>query len=109
MSDGQVAKGPDGQLLLSGVLDYLTGPALRRDGQALIQACTTGEALQIDCSAVVRSSSVGLSLLLAFTRDARACGRDVVITGTPRDMREIARVSGLQDVLTFADEEQGAV
>jgi len=109
MSEAHVATGADGCLMLSGVLDYVSGPSLRRAGQALIRAGGKAEPLQIDCSAVEHSSSVGLSLLLAFTRDARETGREVVITGMPRDMREIARVSGLQDVLSFADETQGAV
>ncbi|MHB0765164.1 STAS domain-containing protein [Stutzerimonas sp. NM35] len=113
MTEGRVERGADGVLRLSGVLDYLSGPALRREGQALIRAEKSG-LLRIECSAVEKSSSVGLSLLLAFSRDAMALGRDVAITGLPEDMREIAAVSGLLEVLslvdTFVDREmQGAV
>ena len=106
MSDGRVESGARGELRLDGVLDYRSGPALRRAGQALIGAAK-GEPLLIDCSAVEKSSSVGLSLLLAFTRDATALGRDVAIVGMPGDMLEIARVSGLLDVLSLADETRG--
>lgn len=108
MSDGRIEQGANGELRLSGVLDYQSGPALRRDGQALIQAMK-GERVLIDCSSVEKSSSVGLSLLLAFTRDAMAMGCDVAITAVPSDMREIARVSGLLDVLSLADEAMGVV
>lgn len=107
MSEGRVERGADGEILLSGVLDYQSGPALRRAGQALISA-GEGQPLLINCSAIEKSSSVGLSLLLSFTRDAMAVGRDVSIIGMPGDMREIARVSGLLDVLAIADETQGA-
>ena len=107
MSDGRVEMGAGGELLLSGVLDYQSGPALRRDGQALIRA-SNGERLLIDCSSVEKSSSVGLSLLLAFSRDAIGSGREVEIVGMPSDMCEIARVSGLLDVLSLTDEAREA-
>lgn len=107
MSEGRVERGVGGEILLSGVLDYQSGPALRRAGQALIGA-VEGQPLVINCSAIEKSSSVGLSLLLSFTRDAMALGREVSIVGLPGDMREIARVSGLLDVLSIADEKQGA-
>jgi len=107
MTEGRVERGADGALRLSGVLDYLSGPALRREGQALIRAEKNGPVL-IDCSAVEKSSSVGLSLLLAFTRDAMALGREVAITGLPEDMREIAAVSGLLEVLSLTDTLSGS-
>lgn len=106
MTEGRVERGADGVLRLFGVLDYQSGPALRRQGQALIRAEKSGP-LQIDCSAVEKSSSVGLSLLLAFTRDAMALGREVAITGLPDDMREIAAVSGLLEVLSTTDTSVG--
>lgn len=106
MSEGRVERGADGAVLLSGVLDYQSGPALRRAGQSLIRA-SEGNRLLIDCSAVERSSSVGLSLLLSFTRDALALSREVSIVGLPDEMRELARVSGLLDVLSIANEGQG--
>lgn len=102
MTEGRIEQGADGALRLSGVLDYNTGPDLRRQGQALIRRQKEG-ALLIDCSAVTKSSSVGLSLLLSFCRDAQALGREVEITGLPQDMREIASVSGLLEVLPLAE------
>ena len=62
MSESGVRLGAAGELYLSGVLDFRTGPALRKQGQALIKACTA-PALILDCSAVEKSSSVGLALL----------------------------------------------
>ncbi|MCQ2030258.1 STAS domain-containing protein [Stutzerimonas zhaodongensis] len=106
MSEGRVERGAGGEILLAGVLDYQSGPALRRAGQALVRS-GEGQRLVIDCSAVAKSSSVGLSLLLSFTRDAMAAGREVSIVGLPGDMREIARVSGLLNVLAIDDEVQG--
>lgn len=98
MTESAVQMSPDGELLLSGVLDYRSGPGLRKEGQALINA-STAASLIVDCSAVEKSSSVGLSLLLAFMRDAQAAGKAVSIRALPDYMREIAQVSGLTELL----------
>ena len=108
MSEAFVQSGAEGELRLSGVLDYQTGPALRRAGQELIGNGKAKRVL-IDCSGVEKSSSEVGALLVAVTSDAMGAGRDVLIVGMPEDMREIARVSGLLDVLALADETQGAV
>lgn len=108
MSDGRIERGTDGELRLIGVLDYQSGPSLRRQGQALIRQAK-GKRVRVDCASVAKSSSVGLSLLLAFMRDAREQGDKIVITNLPDDMREIARVSGLLDVLSLEYETEGVV
>lgn len=98
MNDGAIRQAANGELQLVGVLDYRTGPALREAGRQLIQASTQAS-LVLDCAAVQKSSSVGLSLLLAFMRDAKAAGKQLSIRGLPADMQEIAKVSGLLEVL----------
>ena len=86
-----------GVLQLSGALDYRNGPALREQGRALIASETT-DRLILDCSMVTQSSSVGLSLLLAFSRDALAAGKRCEVRGMPTGMREIAGVYDLDAV-----------
>ena len=98
MSEGAVTLAGESELRLSGVLDYQTGPRLRKEGQALIKS-SKASSLVIDCSAVKKSSSVGLSLLLCFMRDAQAAGKAVSIRAMPEDMREIAQVSELTELL----------
>jgi phospholipid transport system transporter-binding protein len=98
MSEAAVQMDDAGELRLSGVLDYRTGPHLREQGQALIKA-SKAAAVVVDCSAVEKSSSVGLSLLLCFMRDAQAAGKALSIRGMPEDMREIAQVSELTELL----------
>ncbi|MFJ7795824.1 lipid asymmetry maintenance protein MlaB [Pseudomonas sp. NPDC096950] len=98
MSESAVRMSETGELLLSGVLDYRTGPDLRKQGQALIKS-SDATAVVVDCSAVVKSSSVGLSLLLCFMRDAQAAGKALSIRAMPEDMREIAQVSELTELL----------
>lgn len=101
MSDAAIRMGAAGELLLSGVLDYRTGPALREAGQRLIESSSAVE-LVLDCAAVAKSSSVGLSLLLGYLRDARKAGKRLSVCGLPQDMREIAKVSGLHELLDLA-------
>lgn len=98
MSDGSIRQAANGELQLVGVLDYRTGPALREAGRQLIRSSTQAS-LVLDCALVEKSSSVGLSLLLAFLRDAKAAGKPLSIRQLPADMREIAKVSGLLEVL----------
>lgn len=98
MSVSAIRMNEAGELLLSGMLDYRTGPGLRKQGQALIKS-SKAATLVVDCSAVLKSSSVGLSLLLCFMRDAEAAGKAWSIRGMPEDMREIAQVSELTELL----------
>ncbi|VVO48360.1 MULTISPECIES: lipid asymmetry maintenance protein MlaB [Pseudomonas] len=98
MSETAVRMDETGELRLSGVLDYRTGPGLRKQGQALIKASKAASVV-VDCSAVEKSSSVGLSLLLCFMRDAQAAGKALSIRAMPEDMREIAQVSELTELL----------
>ena len=98
MSAASISLAPSGELLLAGVLDYRSGPALREAGGKLI-ATHAAAALSLNCAAVEKSSSVGLSLLLAFMRDAQTAGKSLVVRELPTDMREIAQVCGLTEVL----------
>ena len=107
MNDGRI-EGAAGELRMFGVLDYRSAPALRRAGQALIRDGQSAE-LRIDCAGIEKSSSVGLSLLLCFARDAKKLGRDVSVINLPQDMHQIARVSGLLDVLPLANDMSGNV
>ncbi|RMQ43636.1 Sulfate transporter/antisigma-factor antagonist STAS [Pseudomonas cichorii] len=100
MSESAVRFGSPGQLQLTGVLDYRSGPQLRKQGAALIKSSDAPN-LVLDCSGVVKSSSVGLALLLAFMRDARDAGKSLSVQSLPEDMREIAQVSGLTELLNI--------
>jgi len=101
VSRASIAETAPGVFQLAGVLDYLSGPALREQGGRLIGA-SQASACVIDCADVEKSSSVGLALLLAFMRDAEAAGKRLQVRGLPQDMREIASVSGLLEVLPLA-------
>jgi phospholipid transport system transporter-binding protein len=91
----------DGVLRIQGVLDYRSGPLLRKQGQELIRS-SKADNLEVNCAAVEKSSSVGLALLLAFMRDAEQGGKTVKLTHLPLDMQKIAEVCGLTEILNIA-------
>ncbi|MEE4103456.1 STAS domain-containing protein [Pseudomonas viridiflava] len=98
MSETAVRLVGPGELKLVGVLDYRSGPQLRKQGAALIRFGDL-DTLTLDCSGVEKSSSVGLALLLAFMRDASEAGKSIKVQSLPEDMRKIAQVSGLNELL----------
>ena len=98
MSQASISELSPGLITLAGVLDYSSAPALREQGARLIKGASAATCV-IDCAGVVKSSSVGVSLLLAFMRDTTAAGKAFSIKGLPNDMREIANVCGLLEIL----------
>lgn len=98
MSEASIREGAAGELLLAGVLDYRSCPLLREAGRKLISQ-NAAPALSLSCAQVTKSNSVGLALLLAFMRDAAAANKALVLRDLPADMREIAQVSGLLELL----------
>jgi len=97
MSEARIEAGA-GSLQLFGVLDYRSAPGLREQGKRLIEAEAAGK-IRLDCSEVTHSSSVGLALLLAFLRDAKKARKTLSIIHLPEEMRQIAQVSGVTDLL----------
>ena len=91
----------DGVLRIQGVLDYRSGPLLRKQGQELIRS-SKADNLEVNCAAVEKSSSVGLALLLAFMRDAEQGGKTVKLTHLPKKKKKIAEVCGLTEILNIA-------
>ncbi|MGX5220726.1 MULTISPECIES: STAS domain-containing protein [Pseudomonas] len=99
MSQASIDELSPGVFQLSGVIDYSSGPQLRKEGGKLLKACNASTCV-IDCGAVEKSSSVGLSLLLAFMRDAQSKGKSLEVRNLPKDMQEIAKVSELLEILS---------
>lgn len=98
MSKASVILDSAGVVYIKGILDHDSGPLLREQGQALIRD-SANKTLQLNCSEVERSSSVGLALLLAFMRDGQQYGKTIELVQLPEDMRKIAHVCGLTEIL----------
>lgn len=84
------------EIHLRGHLSFANVPQLLREVK---QALPDSGVLRIDLSAVTRSDSAGLALLVDCLREARA--RDLVLqyVSMPEQMLAMARVSGLDAVL----------
>lgn len=84
---------------LDGDLTHATVPALFET------KCPefNGSTLTIDLSAVRRSDSAGLALLLEWTRQGTERGTHVVLAHIPAQLRSMIKVSGLSGLLTIVD------
>lgn len=98
MSETAIRQSGPGVLALVGVIDYGSGPFLRQQGKVLIDSAQ-GSELVVDCAGVEKSTSVGLSLLLAYMRDAQAAGKRLTVRAIPQDLHQIAQVCGLLELL----------
>lgn len=89
----------DGQYLrLQGELDFVSAVELRDELAAAI-AASAGQSLTLDLSAVSRSNSVGLSLLLSAARSAAEHKVSLQTTGLPAGLLSMAGVCGLNEWL----------
>jgi len=83
---------------VQGALDFDSVPELLRQS---IQQFGTDKDLVLDLSGVTRANSAGLVLLIEWRRRARAPGRRVTIRNAPVSLRNLARVSELESVLSL--------
>ena len=94
-----VARG-DGALefRVSGVIDFDSVPDMLRESVARF-----GEQgdIVLDLSGVTRANSAGLALLIEWQRLARRPGRTLTIRNAPASLRNLARVSELESVLSL--------
>lgn len=87
-------------LAVHGVLDFDSVVQLEVEGRAWLEQIPSP--VLIDLTGVTYSSSAGLALLLAWWRAARRLDKRLEITGMPEDMRALARVAGLVELLPLA-------
>ncbi|MDX1572936.1 MAG: STAS domain-containing protein [Methylophaga sp.] len=79
-----------GDLTIDAVPDYL------KQSEALFGELAD---LHIDLSAVTRSDSAGLALLIRWMREARASDKNIVFEDMPAQMLAMAEASGLDTIL----------
>jgi phospholipid transport system transporter-binding protein len=73
--------------------------ALVRDVE---QALAAGDCpLRIDASALASFDTSVIAVLLQARRLAQAAGRDCVVTGAPRQLRQLAQLYGVEELLAL--------
>jgi len=95
-----------GRLAASGTLDFDTAVAALDRGLALMR---DGTDWQIDLSGVAAADSAGLAVLLEWLKQARAAGRGLVYLDLPAQLRAIAQISDIEELLTLAPGGPGGV
>ena len=93
----------EGLFLLSGELSFSSVPGLLQEGERLLPG--TREAagnVTMDLQGVSRTDSAGLALLVEWTRDVRAQGIEITFLNIPAQMVALARLSGLEEVLSLS-------
>jgi phospholipid transport system transporter-binding protein len=86
------------RLQVVGVLDLRSVVGLLEAGRRAIDASSGSEAV-LDLSGVRRSDSAGLALVVDWLRAARRRGLRLAIEGAPSQLMDIARVSGLEELM----------
>ena len=88
-----------GSWLLQGELDFESVPALLRHAGARMLG---NDRLEVDLKAVTRADSAGLALLVEWLRESETAGNEIVFINVPPQLLSIARVCGLDEILSLA-------
>lgn len=88
-----------GTASISGVLDFESVLAIDAQGLQWLAGAAPAQC-ELDLAAVSYSSSVGIALVLGWMRAALQAGKVLSVKNVPADMLALARVSGLDTVLT---------
>ena len=87
-----------GSWLLQGELGYASVSAVLQEAGTRMQ----GEArLEVDLRGVSRADSAGLALLVEWLREAENTGNEIVFVNVPDQLLSIARVCGLDEILSL--------
>jgi len=89
-----------GAVRVSGELSFETVPGLWREAAALL-AEAQGD-LAFDLQAVERTDSAGVALLVEWLRAAAERGLAIQFRNIPAQLLDIARVSGVEELLSPA-------
>ncbi len=90
-----VAQG-GGRYALAGELNWRTVPDLLREASLPF---TSGETLEIDLTGVEHCDSAGLALFAEWLRQAKERGAGLRLIHPPEQMKALAKVSGVLEVL----------
>jgi phospholipid transport system transporter-binding protein len=94
----QIVANDQRHFCVRGVLNLSTVSALRDVGCNIISQHAAEEII-FDLKEVIRSDSVGLSLLTAWFRYANQKGKSLRFLNVPTQMMDVARLSNLDKVL----------
>lgn len=98
MAEATLVDNGAGRWLLQGELGFQSVSAVLRDAGTRMQ----GEArLEVDLKGVTRADSAGLALLVEWLRESENAGNEIVFINVPDQLLSIARVCGLNEILSL--------
>ena len=97
----QLEKISSGHYILKGQLSFKSVPEFWTKNREVFFA-DKSDSLDIDLSQLGRSDSSGLALLVEWYREAEMQNKKITFFNLPSQMYDIARISGLNDVLPLA-------
>ena len=95
-------RAPDGRYRLEADLTFGTVTALRPLGLAALAAAAPGGEVTFDLAAVRLADSAGLALLVDWLSAARDRGQRLGFAGLSPELRALARLSDVEDLLAPA-------
>lgn len=99
MNEARLESVGAGRFRLDGELSFETVPALVPRGRSLFEA--DGE-VSLDLAAVKRADSAGVALLIEWRREAQRRERAIRFENIPPQMRAIARLSSVDELLAVS-------
>jgi phospholipid transport system transporter-binding protein len=98
MTDTQLVESDDGSWLLQGDLDFSSVlSVLQHAGVNMLG----NNQLRVDLKGVTRADSAGLALLVEWLRESEIAGNSIEFVNVPAQLLSIARVCGLDDILSL--------
>ena len=91
-----------GKYSIAGELNNQTVPVVSVELGKLIST-TEGKSISLDLALVSRSDSAGVALLVEVMQLARSSDVSVVFLHLPQQMKDIAGISGLLDILPLQE------
>lgn len=97
MSELALEPAGEGRFRLNGDLDFDSVPPLLNAGATLFASPVNN--VVVDLSGVLRTTSVGLALMLEWKKHAHRVNKTVEYQNVPQQMKAMAAVSGLDVIL----------
>ena len=94
----EITAGADGRAHVRGSLTFATARSARAEGVERFRQCGA-RSCEVDCSAITRSDSAGLSVLVDWLALAKNDGRSLRYVNLPEGLLAIARISEVEELL----------
>ena len=94
----KITEQSQGVFAIEGELNMQTVPDVSRQLLALLPT-TEGEKFTLDLTSVTRSDSAGVALLVEVMQQAKMTKLELSFSNLPLQMKDIAGISGLLDIL----------